>query len=390
MKLLHTSDWHLGRLFHNVSLLEDQAHALEQLVAYAVDHQVAAVLVAGDIYDRAVPPADAIALLDDTLHKLTYDHKIPVILISGNHDSPERLAFGARQLANQKLHILHDLKTSNQPVIISDAAGKTTAAIYGIPYHTPEHVRSEFNEPVKTFDDAHHFLISRVLQTELSKTVNFKILLSHCFVDGAESCDSERPLAIGGADRVSINSMKDFDYVALGHLHGQQKRGSDVIRYCGSLLKYSFSEVNHHKSISLITLTPGQSVTIDHLSIIPLRELRSLTGQLDQLLIDGKKDPQKNDYLAITLTDQHAILDAMAKLRAVYPNVLQLEKLFLQQTSSSLAHTNRVALQNNELKMFGDFYRELSATPLTEQQQNYLEAVLTEIHNAAAKVENNS
>ena len=374
MKILHTSDWHLGRLFHNVSLLDDQAHVLEQIIGYAVNHTVDAVLIAGDIFDRAVPPAAAMALLDETLHTLTQTHGIPVILISGNHDSHERLAFGARLLANNKLHILHSIKNSHAPIIITSANGQT-AAIYGIPYHTPEQVRALFNIPAKTFDEAHTYLVEQI--TQGSTTADFAILMSHCFVDGASECESERPLAIGGADRINFKPLLPFNYVALGHLHGQQQRGAAHIRYSGSPLKYSFSEHNHHKAVTLVELTPTAEPAITQLPLIPLHDMRCLTGELKALLEDGQKDPKKHDYLAITLTDQHAILDAMGKLREVYPNVLQLEKTFLHNTQNP---AKRTALQNNELAMFNDFFTEITGNPLTPEQTNPLKALLNNLH----------
>ncbi|BCD99612.1 exonuclease SbcCD subunit D [Marinagarivorans cellulosilyticus] len=375
MKFLHTSDWHLGRLFHNVSLLEDQAHALSQIIGLAVEHNVDAVLVAGDIYDRAVPPAGAIALLDEALHTLSSVHNIPVILISGNHDSAERLAFGARQLASQNVHILHQLKDSQNPVTVKSKLGES-AAIYGIPYHTPEQIRSDFQQPCSTFDQAQRFMVERI-QSQPT-TADFQILMSHCFVDGADACDSERPLSIGGADRVSASPMAHFDYVALGHLHGQQQRGAEHIRYSGSPLKYSFSEENHHKAVTLVELQKGQPANSQQLAIKPLRNMRTLEGSIDALITNAKDDPHSEDYLAITLTDQHAILDAMAKLRCVYPNVLLLEKTFLQREQQLPQSGQR--LQKNTLAMFQDFYQELQGTALTQEQEQYLEQVLTDLN----------
>lgn len=379
MKLLHTSDWHLGRLFHNVSLLEDQAHALSQIIGLAVEHSVDAVLVAGDIYDRAVPPAGAIALLDETLHTLSSVYNIPVILISGNHDSAERLAFGARQLASQNVHILHQLKDSHKPVIIK-SEGKT-AAIYGIPYHTPEQIRSDFQQPCSTFDQAQRFMVENIKSQPAE--ADFQILMSHCFVDGADACDSERPLSIGGADRVSASPMAHFDYVALGHLHGQQQRGAAHIRYSGSPLKYSFSEENHHKAVTLVELQKGQPADSQQLAIKPLRNMRTLEGEIEDLITSAKDDPYREDYLAITLTDEHAILDAMAKLRTVYPNVLLLEKAFLQREQQLPQGTQR--LQKNTLAMFQDFYQELQGAALTQEQEKYLEQVLTDLNANATK-----
>lgn len=375
MRFLHTSDWHLGRLFHNVSLLEDQAFVLDQIVAYATEYDVDAVLIAGDIFDRAIPPAPAIELLDETLHRLTQAFNIPVVLISGNHDSAERLAFGSRQLANQNLHIQHSLKTSHRPIVLRNSKGET-AAIYGIPYHTPEAVRSAFNEPVTSFDDAHSFLVSRVLAE--TKATDFRLLMSHCFVDGAEACESERPLAVGGVDRVSASPMKAFDYVALGHLHGQQKRGAEHIRYSGSPMKYSFSEEKHAKGVTLVELEQSQPAAIKQLPLSPLRNMRSLTGEFDQLVALSKEDANANDFLAVTLTDSNAILDAMAKLREVYPNILQLDKVYLHSNNKNTAL--KINIQNNESTMFSDFFKETTGNAPEDKQVDYITKVLNAIH----------
>ncbi|MDZ7923345.1 MAG: exonuclease SbcCD subunit D [Marinagarivorans sp.] len=379
MKFLHTSDWHLGRLFHNVSLLDDQTHILQQIITYATKYAVDAVLIAGDIFDRAVPPSSAVALLDETLHTLTQTLNIPVILISGNHDSAERLSFGARLLANQNLHILHALKHCDDAVVIHNK-NQQSAAIYGIPYHTPEHIRADFDEPVKTFDQAHSFLVNRI---DSQKKYDYAILMSHCFVTGADECESERPLAIGGADRVSFTPMLPFDYVALGHLHGQQKRGAEHIRYSGSPLKYSFSEVPHKKSVTLVELQKNTAPIISQLPLIPQHEVRCLVGELQQLLDAGLNDKNADDYIAVTLTDKHAILDAMGKLRAVYPNVLQLEKTFLQNHNAS--SQKRANLQHGELAMFDDFFTEITGEPLSASQKTAMEKLLNDLAKTAAE-----
>lgn len=384
MKLLHTSDWHLGRFFHNVSLLDDQRIVLAQIIAYAVEHKVDGVLIAGDVFDRAIPPAPAIALLDEVLHELTQVHQIPVILISGNHDSAERLAFGARQLANQNLHIVHSLEDSNQSITLTTEGKngeKEAAAIYGVPYHTPEAVKALFDEPVKTFDSAHTLLVNRILGAP--STADFNILLSHCFVDGAEACDSERPLAIGGIDRVSASPMATFDYVALGHLHGQQKRGYEHIRYSGSPMQYSFSEERHNKSATLVTLSHNQPAEITLLPLTPLRGMRAISGTLESLIEQAPDDPQRDDFLAITLTDKHAILDAMSKLRVHYPNVLQLEKEYLQINTQTDKKNNAAARQKDEKAMFGDFFREVTGESLSSTQKKYMQTLLNDLHQHA-------
>ena len=195
MKFIHTSDWHIGRQFHNVSLLDDQRHVLEQIVGYLKSEAADALIIAGDIYDRSVPPATAVALLDEFITTICSDMNIPVILIPGNHDSAERLRFGSQQLRSAGLHILGDLKRVTEPVLIT--AGEETVAFYGIPYNDPETVRNLFGANVSSYDDAHTYMVEQIKSVASEERAN--VLISHCFLDGAEESESERPLSIGGA-----------------------------------------------------------------------------------------------------------------------------------------------------------------------------------------------
>jgi exonuclease SbcD len=250
MKFIHTSDWHIGRLFQNISLLEDQLHVLKQVKDYAKRHQVDALIIAGDIFDRSVPPADAVAALDHFFDEMSAELKCPIIMISGNHDSAKRIGFGAGHMRLSGLHILNAVSDVTTPVIIDTVTGPVH--FYGIPYHDPVEVREAFSCEVSTYDAAHTFLVEQIKQVRDAEIPS--VLISHCFIDGAEESESERPLSIGGADRVSYQPLQDFDYVALGHLHAPQYKGKEHIRYSGSLLKYSFSEVKQKKGITLVEL----------------------------------------------------------------------------------------------------------------------------------------
>jgi len=250
MKFIHTSDWHIGRQFHNISLLDDQRHVLNQLLEHIETEAVDAVIIAGDIYDRSVPPAAAVELLDEVLNKICVELGIQVILIPGNHDSAERLRFASRQLKQSGLHIMADLDRITEPVVVSGVAAKVH--FYGIPYNDPETIRNCYEVEVKNHDEAHAFLIEQINAVKSKDHIN--VLLSHCFIDGAEESDSERPLSIGGADRVSYAPFIDFDYVALGHLHSPQYKGQEHIRYSGSILKYSFSEQHQKKGFTLVEM----------------------------------------------------------------------------------------------------------------------------------------
>jgi exonuclease SbcD len=252
---MHTSDWHLGKILHAQSLLDDQMHMLAKLKSTLVEKGCDALIIAGDIYDRSVPPKEAIECLNQTLSEVVINMGIPVVMISGNHDAAERLGFGAQFMKHAGLHILSDLQHITTPVILSK--NDMDVAFYGIPYCDPHTVRSAFIEEeaaqaIKTFDDAHTFLVEKIKAVMSPDQHN--ILLSHCFVQGGDPSDSERILQVGGADQVSPTPCEAFDYVALGHLHKPQYKGAPHIRYSGSPLKYSFSEVNQPKLSQAVSL----------------------------------------------------------------------------------------------------------------------------------------
>ena len=382
MKFIHTSDWHIGRQFHNVSLLDDQRHVLAQLVDYIQSEHVDALVIAGDIYDRSIPPATAVELLDEVLNKVCHELSVPVIIISGNHDSAERLRFGARQLKQAGLHIISDINKVTEPVTLEDKSG-LAVNFYGIPYHDPELVRHHYDTPVRNHDEAHSFLVDTIKHS-MPSSDSINVLLSHCFVDGAEESESERPLSIGGADRVSYTPMVDFNYVALGHLHSPQYRGEPYIRYSGSILKYSFSEQHQKKGISLVELDANGKTNITSLPLTPLRDMRIIEGPLAEIVESGKVDPNNDDYLMVRLTDTHAILDAMGKLRSVYPNVLHLEKPGVMAVGEAKA-MNREKLKRGEMEMFQDFFDQVSGNSLSADQSRALEAVIDSLHKKEAQ-----
>ncbi|WP_447553695.1 exonuclease SbcCD subunit D [Vreelandella sp. EE22] len=382
MRLLHTADWHLGRLFHNVSLLEDQRFVLNQLVDIVDRDAVDAVLVAGDIFDRSVPPATAVTLLDDILGELCEKRGLPVIMISGNHDSAERLRFGARHLKKAGLHILSDLTQCEVPVTLS--IGDVEVDIFGIPYADPEHVRSHFGKDVRDFDTAHRFLLERIAKARHKTRPT--LLMSHCFVDGASASDSERPLNLGGAESVAWEPMQGFDYVALGHLHGPQYRGGEHIRYSGSLLKYSFSEARQRKGITLIDVARSGVSSIEHRPLMPRRNVRVLEGELETLLTDARAEgEEREDYLLVRLTDRHAILDPMSKLRAVYPNVLHLEKPGMLDVRGA-QQLDRERLNFSAQDMFSDFFTQTSGEAMDDAQAAAMRQLIHELN----KTENSS
>ncbi|EGR2045993.1 exonuclease SbcCD subunit D [Vibrio parahaemolyticus] len=374
MKFIHTSDWHLGRQFHNVSLLEDQQAVLEQLIQYIENNPVDAVIVAGDVYDRSVPPTIAIELLNRVVKRICGELNTPMILISGNHDGAERLGFGSEQMKRSGLHIISNFEDMLTPVVIeSKAAGHV--AFYGMPYNDPEQVRYVYKESVSTHDEAHKLLAEKI--TEQFQSEHRNILISHCFVDGAIESESERPLSIGGSDRVSHEHFLNFDYVALGHLHQPQKKGEEYIRYSGSLMKYSFGEQNQKKGFTLVEIGKDGFIGAEHIELTAPHEMRIVEGELEQILEWGKTDPKNEDYLLVRLMDKHAILNPMEKLRTVYPNVLHLEKPgMLIGVEQEMAQAK---LARSEIDMFRDFFAEAQDSELSNEQEQAISDIIKQL-----------
>ncbi|MCL1078963.1 exonuclease SbcCD subunit D [Parashewanella spongiae] len=378
MKFIHTSDWHIGRQLHHQSLLDDQAFVLEQIVFLAKAHKVDAVVIAGDIYDRSVPPANAVALLNDVVTQLIQDAKVQVLMIAGNHDSHERLGFAASQMSSSGLHIIGPLTSTVSRVQLTGKNGD--AIFYSIPYAEPSRVRSLLDVEVSTHEDAMQVLLKQTTQDD-SKGLP-KVVVSHCFLDGGSESESERPLSIGGADRINPDLFKPFDYVALGHLHGPQYKGAEYIRYSGSPLKYSFSEINQNKSVTLVELNQqNKPPSIELLPLSALRDVRVISGFLNDVLEEGKADQNKDDYLMVRLQDKHAILDAMGKLRNVYPNVLHLERSGLMSESSNI-EIKKDHIKQNEMDMFSSFFSQTTGDELSDSQQTFMKQLLNGLHGA--------
>lgn len=378
MKFIHTSDWHLGRQFHNVSLLDDQQAVLDQLIQYIENNPVDAVVVAGDIYDRSVPPTIAIELLNKVVKRICGELNTPMILISGNHDGAERLGFGSKQMKNAGLHIISNFEDMLTPVVI-ETASAGQVAFYGMPYNDPEQVRFAYQEPVSTHDQAHKLLAEKI--TEQFQPEQRNVLVSHCFVDGAIGSESERPLSIGGSDRVSHEHFLNFDYVALGHLHQPQKKGEEYIRYSGSLMKYSFGEQNQKKGFTLVEIDQNGFVSAEHINLAAPHEMRIVEGELEQVIEQGKTDPKNEDYLLVRLMDKHAILNPMEKLRTVYPNVLHLEKPgMLIGVEQEMAQAK---LARSEIDMFRDFFSEAQDGQLSQEQDQAISDIIKQLSQQA-------
>jgi exonuclease SbcD len=372
MRFIHTADWHLGRLFHGVHLTDDQAYALDQLVDLANEARVDAVLIAGDIYDRAIPPPEAVQLLDEVVSRLVLDRHVPVVMIGGNHDSPDRLGFASKLLAGQRLYIFGPLPSEPRAVMFEDKTGPVY--VYAIPYAEPAVVRGHVaSETVRNHNSAMQALLARVRQHHIAGTRT--IVMAHAFVIGGEECESERPLSVGGADAVEDTCFAGFNYVALGHLHRPQMVGNPHIQYAGSLLKYSFSEASHIKSVNLVEMGPDGHCSVERIRLTTRRDVRCLEGRLPDLLKGPQAGESREDYLMVTLLDTGAILDAMGKLREVYPNVLQLERSILTGAGQVQA-TRRDHRRMNDAELFAAFYQEVAGAVLTGEQTSEYAAVV--------------
>ena len=364
MRFVHTADWHLGRIFHGVHLTEDQAYVLDRLIEIVQDAHPDVVIVAGDIYDRAVPPQDAVSLLDDVLSRLVANVGVPVVLIAGNHDSPERLSFGARLLANSNLHVFGPLLSECRPVVIEDHSGPVN--IYAIPFAEPPVVREKIGgDDIRDQDSALRQILQHIRAKQPANRRS--ILVAHAAVVGGKTSDSERPLSIGGSETVDPAIFEGFDYVALGHLHQPQSSGEDRIQYSGSILKYSFSEVSHQKSVTIVEMDVNGKCNIERIALRPRRDVRRLEGTLEEILEKARSDGNQDDYIMVTLLDRQPVLNAISRLREVYPNTLHIDRpLFAPSTVHVRAPADHLRL--SEVEMFSSFFSQVTGDEMTEPE----------------------
>ncbi|OKK03273.1 exonuclease SbcD [Streptomyces sp. CB03234] len=321
MRMLHTSDWHLGRSFHRVSLLDAQAAFLDHLVATVRAHDVDVVLVAGDIYDRAVPPLPAVELFDTALHRLA-EAGVPTVMISGNHDSGRRLGVGAGLIERAGIHLRTDPSGVGTPVLLADAHGNV--AFYGLPYLEPALVREQFGAKKAGHEAVLTAAMERVRADLAGRAPGTRsVVLAHAFVAGGAPSDSERDITVGGVAAVPAGVFDGVDYVALGHLHGSQAL-TDRVRYSGSPLAYSFSEADHRKTMWLVDLAGDGTVRAERIDCPVPRRLARIRGRLDDLLADPALDRHEDSWVEATLTDPVRPAEPMARLTERFPHTLSL------------------------------------------------------------------
>ena len=359
MRFLHTADWHLGKQLHGRSLVEDQAHVLEQFHAILADEKPDCVVIAGDIFDRAVPPAEAVQLFDETLHRLALEFGRPVLIISGNHDSEVRLGYAARLLEHAKIFIYGGLDPARCSLALDDAHG--AVHFLALPFLEPAAARELLGaQEIASHEDALRGALALCPPRPRS------VVVAHAFVQGGFTSESERPLTVGGSDLVSPSVFDSHNYVALGHLHGPQSVGASHIRYAGSLLKYSSSEVSQRKSFSMVTIDERGNASVEEIAVQPKRDFRRLRGRLKDLLNPEYDAGNLDDYFVFELEDEGALLDAMGQLRERYPHALDLKRLCLGHTGDPAYRSAGDHLRRDMLGLFRDFAAQVSTLELNE------------------------
>ncbi len=395
MKLIHISDLHLGKRLNEFSMLEDQRYILEQIVKICVEEHADALLLAGDIYDRPIPPAEAVTMLDWFLNALA-SQKIQVCAVSGNHDSAERIAFGAELMKQSGVHVSSVYDGSIQKVTLTDEFGEVL--IYLLPFVRPSTVRHALGqEEIQTYQDAVLAAVQR-MKIDPSKR---NVLVAHQFVTGAGRCDSE-DIMVGGVDNVDASIFEAFDYTALGHIHSPQNVGkwkdvaseaanqmvrkalsektANVVRYCGTPLKYSVSETGQEKSVTVIEMEKKGNMGIHTIPLIPKHDVRMIHGSYMEVTARSfYQRTNMEDYVQITLTDEEDIPDGMQKLRTIYPNLLSLTYDNQRTRTQQAIEPQKTIQKKTEKELFEELYEKQNNQPMSEEQQQFVEELFARL-----------
>ena len=374
MKLMHLSDLHLGKRVNDFSMLEDQAYILNKIINIIDDEKPTGIILAGDIYDKPIPPAEAVELFDDFLYKLS-QRNIQVFIISGNHDSAERIAFGARLFDKTGIYLSPVYNGTISPIEVHDDFGKLN--IYMLPFIKPVHVSRYFpDKEISSYTDA----VSTVIENMHIDTSSRNILVTHQFVTGSSRTESE-DVSVGGSDNVDSVVFKDFDYVALGHIHRSQSCCSEYIRYCGTPLKYSFSESKDTKSITVIDIKEKGNIKLDFIPLTPLRDMVELKGTYEELMLRSfyENTTYPDDYVHITLTDEDDILDVITRLRVVYKNIMKLDYDNQRTRSSSEINLINDMESKSPMELFDIFYESRNGQHLSDIQKDFMENIIEDI-----------
>jgi len=395
MKIIHTGDWHIGKIVNEFSMIEDQRFVLEELIEIIKEEKPDAIVIAGDLYDRSIPPVEAVELLNDVFNRILLELKVPILAIAGNHDSSERLSFASEILSKNNLYIAGLFDKNIKTITIEREEEKLN--FFLLPYADPKEVKHIYqDEEIQTHDDAMRKVIE-VINENLNKDEN-NILIAHGYVTfmseealntekneenkraGLQISSSERPLSIGGTDLINGSHFDSFNYTALGHLHGPQKVGSDKIRYSGSILKYSFSEVNHKKGIAVVEINKTGEVSVRHKELKPRRDMRIIKGPINELIKpEVYIRDNVEDYIYAILTDEEELIDPITKLRAVYPNIMGLHREEGREKEESKTSA-AIGFQNkSKVKLFEEFYESITGRKLTENKLSLITEIVEDV-----------
>ena len=372
MKLFHLSDLHIGKRVNEFSMIEDQKYILTQILYAADQEKPDGILISGDVYDRTIPTAEAVQVFDAFLTRLS-EQKIPAFIISGNHDSAERLAFGSSLMGKSGIYFSKVYDGTVEKIPMQDAYG--TVWIYLLPFLRPSTIRHALPERAEEVQSAADAVRIALEQTKIDEKER-NVLLAHQFVTGAKRCDAEE-LQVGDVDQIPAELFALFEYVALGHIHSPQKVGRETVRYCGAPLKYSFSEAGQEKSITVVELKEKGSVDLRTIPLKPLHDLRKIRGTyLEVTAKSFYENRDCEDYLQVTLTDEEDVPDGMAKLRTIYPNLMRLEYDNKRTRSNAEVRAAERVEEKSELELFEEFYELQNNQSMTEVQEQFVEELL--------------
>ena len=372
MRFLHLADLHIGKRVNGFSMIEDQKFVFEQVYSVIENEKIDGIIMAGDIYDKPVPSAEAVKLFDEMLTRLV-SMDLPIFVISGNHDSAERIGFGSDILSAAKVYMSRVYNGNLQKIELEDDYGKIN--VYLLPFIKPATVKNIYKEAeIKDYDDA----LAYVLNQEKIDETKRNVIVSHQFVTGAMRSESEE-VSVGGLDNVSVENYDAFDYVALGHIHRAQQMGRESARYAGTLLKYSFSEEKHNKSMTIVDLKEKGNIEIKEIPVKPLHDLKTIKGKFSKITSEEfYKELKKEDYYRAVLTDEEDILNAIGKLKSIYPNLMSMEYDNTRTRSYSVVDNVETGETKSPLDYFEEFFEKQNGRKMSEKQRDYLLEILGE------------
>ena len=373
MKIMHLSDLHIGKRVNEYSMLQDQDYILKEILNIIDDEKVETVIIAGDVYDRSLPPNEALELFDEFLYQLS-SRNVNVFVISGNHDSPERISYCGRMMTENKIFLSPVYDGNVKPITLNDDYGEVN--FYLLPFVRPADIRRYFpDENIENYTDAVEVAIDNM-------NVDFNernILVTHQFVTGAEISESE-DIIVGGTDNVSGEVFDGFDYVALGHIHREQTVGKDNIRYCGTPLKYSFSEAKNIKSVTILDFNDKGNIEYSKIPLTPFRDMREIRGTYYELTLKSNyESTNTEDYLHITLTDEEDIPDAIGKLRSIYPNIMKLDYDNLRTRGSGTVDAIENIESKSPFELFADLFKQQNNQDMSEEQEEIMRNLIDKI-----------